>query len=232
MKIFLDTEIIKKLSPQGLAVNCALKSIPTDAIDPFIYTNMDYLVFTLTSSINYSSSFKGAIISGFQELIDGGYIKIVNKKKESYILDISGLFVDLSQSFCTVITSQEVREIFGMKDTRLFPLLQYFVYLVSTMTIPLGTSQSCFVGNMAASYLGNMIGATPRTVYNYNSKLEEAHLIYVCRKHIFSSTEEGDTYKTPNIYGRYEDRGLIESQALTFLRNKKYSNISSFEEGS
>ena len=84
MKIFLDTEIIKKLSPQGLAVNCALKSIPTDAIDPFIYTNMDYLVFTLTSSINYSSSFKGAIISGFQELIDGKYIKIVNKKKESY----------------------------------------------------------------------------------------------------------------------------------------------------
>ena len=85
---------------------------------------------------------------------------------------------------------------------------------------------------MAASYLGNMIGATPRTVYNYNSKLEVAHLIYVCRKHIFSSTEEGDTYKTPNIYGRYEDRELIESQALTFLRNKKYSNISSFEEGS
>lgn len=236
MKIFLKPAFIKsKPSAQALAVGCALRNSLCDSNAPIIYTSIDSWMFALTGCIRCSARFKEALLFGFDELVKNGYIKILEKKKESYILDFSAMILGPDDENYVLIDPQDVKTIFNMNGVQIFQILKYYIFLVSTMTVSFGmpNDRYCkspvYVSNMAGSVLSDMADISYRTVLVYNEVLENSKLIYIYRGHVFSVTKDGESYKIPNIYGRYKDKEWIEAQAPRFLNAKKHGEIYNYK---
>ena len=236
MKIFLKPSLVKeKPSAQALAMSCALRYSLCDSSNPIIYTSVDSWIFALTGDIRCSARFKEALLFGFNELIERGYIKILDKKKESYILDYSAMTLGPGDENYALIDPQDIRIIFNMEGVQIFQILKYYICLVSTMTISIGMppdkycKSPVYISNMAGTVLSDMADIAYKTLLSYNEVLEKYHLIYVYREHVFSVTKEGESYRTPNIYGRYEDKDWIEVQAPKYLNKKKHGEIYSYK---
>lgn len=236
MKIFLKPELIKaNLSSQAIAVSCALRYSFCDNENPIIYTSVDYWAFALTGSINYSTRFKEALLFGFNELVENGYVKIIKKKKDSYILDYSPMIINPSDDKYVLIDPQDVRTIFNLEGVKIFQLLKYFVVLSSTMTVSLGmpTDRYCerpvLVSNLAGTYLAKLSDISYQTILSYNRILEESNIIYVFRQRVRSVTKEGTPYTTPNIYGKYADKDWIDVKAPKFLNKKRHNDVYTYK---
>ena len=236
MKIFLKSDLIKSnLSAQAVAVSCALRYSFCDSENPVIYTSVDNWAYALTGDIYYSTRFKDALLFGFNELVENGYIKIIKKKKESYILDYSPMIIDPSDEKYVLIAPKDVRTIFSLEGVQIFQLLKYYVVLASTMTVSLGMPTDRYsecpvlVSNLAATYLAKLSDISYRTVLNYNEILEESKIIYVYRQRVRSVTKEGTPYTTPNIYGKYADKDWIDVKAPKFLNKKRHNEVYSYK---
>ena len=236
MKIFLKPEFIKaNLSSQAVAVSCALRYSFCDSENPVIYTSVDNWAYALTGGINYSTRCKEALLFGFNELVENGYVKIIKKKKDYYILDYSPMIINPSDEKYVIIDPKDIRTIFNLEGVKIFQLLKYYVVLASTMTVSLGMPTDRYsecpvlVSNLAASYLAKLSDISYQTVLSYNVMLEESNIIYVYRQHVRSVTKEGTPYTTPNIYGKYADKDWIDAKAPKFLNQKRHNDVYTYK---
>lgn len=229
MKIFLKTEVCNNLSHHGIAVYCGLRFSLCDRSYPVFCTSLDNIAYALTDDISYPTRFKEALLIGFNELVSNGYLKVIKKKKDTYIVDYTGLLVDPSSDPYVIVDPEELKGIFKIENVKVFQLLKYFVYLASTMTLLFGRNESngtgVYVSNYAATYLSKISDISYQTVLSYNKALEDAHLLYVYRKRVYSCDSKGNPYFTPNIYGRYKDKEIIDKVAPAYLKKKKLGDI-------
>lgn len=160
---------------------------------------------------------------GINELVDNHIVKKIEEIQKHYILDCSNLWIDTSKVHFTVITFNEVQQIFKVENVNNFLLLRYFVLLMSTISgkitvyLENGEFKSRVVGNYTIDYLSELSGITDRTIIEYNKILEEIGLIYVYRQNDFVIDKENNIKRLNNIYGRASDTEYI----IAFANNQQ-----------
>jgi len=159
------------------------------------------------------------IISGIDNLVDIGLIKILKTGKYHFIIDKSNLVFDSQKEGFLTIDSDEVLKIFT-EDKDNFKLLQYYVVLISTISSNTsvninGKSIGNIVGNYPLKRISLLANVSEKTAYKYNAILEDLKLIYVYR--YMHRPSNSDHYQT-NIYGRYCNKICIESYVINNLK--------------
>lgn len=225
MKLFLNKEVcLNNLSNEGLAVWCGLLSLQNEDCIKNVCCTSDIVGYALSKSMKHSRRFVDYIISGIDELVNLGYLSIVELKGKHRVYDCSKLAVDAKSMLYTVITSEEANKIFQIKGVDSFLLLRYFICVMSTISttievkVDVNYSKSNCVGNMTINYIARMCGIRDSTAMEYNKLLEENGLIYIYRQPIYMINRKSKALsRLPNVYGRPCDKIFID----TFAKNER-----------
>lgn len=198
--------ILKLLSP----------SIKKQCVTPY---QISYLITDDDTQSRYITNFAKC---GIEELINENIITKINEVQKHYILDCKNLWFDTRKEKFTIISSNEMFDIFHIKNVNTFLLLKYFIFLISTLssktTVYVDTNyKSSVVGYFTIDKLSELSGISTRSIIEYNSILEENKLIYIHRQRDYVLDSENAIKRLPNIYGRYEDISYID----TFAKNQQ-----------
>lgn len=155
---------------------------------------------------------------GIDELIRENIIVKINEVQKHYILDCSNLWFNTHKEKFSIISAREMFTILHIKNVNAFLLLKYFVFLISTLssktTVYVNTDcKSSVVGYFTIDKLSELSGISVRSIIEYNSILEDNHLIYVHRQKDYVLDKDNVLKRLPNIYGRYEDISYVNNFA-------------------
>ena len=93
-----------------------------------------------------------------------------------------------------------------------YALLRYFCVLVGSFSNSIHVQgKTNIIGTQKLSYYASLLHVDERTIMRYNSALEEMKLIYI----LHTSGDSEHDFQTFNVYGRYEDRDLVDQYANT-----------------
>lgn len=189
-------------------------------------TTIQQITYHLTGNVDYLKSrnrMTDYIKCGLNELIENNVVSKIEETQKHYILDCSNLWIDTEFAHYTIMTFDEVKKIFSVKNTNNFLLLRYFIILISTISSKItvylenGEYKNRVVGNFTIDYLSEISGISERTIIEYNKILEEIKLIYIYRQKDFVIDDKNNIKQLSNIYGRYSDIEYIK----TFATNQK-----------
>lgn len=218
----------KEMSIYSLAACCAIKSLMRDAEETTLCTTLDILAYELTHKINLSRRFTTHLKQGFEELINNGFIKVVEKRAALYVLDCSGLIIEGDDKKYTTVSRREIIKIFQIPAVNNYALLKYFVCLMSTVSntievrIDSNTSKQGVVGMFSMQFLSGLSDCLERTIIEYNKILEENELVYIYRAgDLVINKETGELNRLTNVYGRFEDRLYVEKFAKRRRKDKE-----------
>lgn len=222
MQLFLNQKFCSNLSPHALSAYCALRML-TSKEKPIICVSMDILCYQLIGNFDYPKHTPEYIREGLKEILNKGIIRQIDSKKGYYVLDCSSLLLPGSQEKFTIVTDQEINKVFSIKGINNYILLKYFIALIgsfsSKTSITVGEkTKRRVVGNSAISYISRIADISEQSIYDYNSILENAKLIYVFRPTDMIPVKKQDEFKRrTNIYGRFEDKAYVEKYAKDFI---------------
>lgn len=217
MQLWLREDIYKdsNLSVYGLSAYCAIRSLITNEETTNLVTTLEILSYQLTGTLKSSRRFYETLKIGLDELIENKIITKVEEYKKHYLIDCKNLFITEDNQYFTIITFEEMRKIFQIKNTNGFLLLKYFVFLVDSISSSVDVYLDAFqhknrvVGKMTFNYLMKVSGLSKKSIIDYTKALENAELIYINRSNDFLLNEEnGEISRLPNIYGRPEDKHI------------------------
>lgn len=217
----------KEMSNYSLAACCAIKSLMRDAEETTLCTTLDILAYELTHKTNLSRRFTTHLKQGFEELINNGFIKVIEKRAALYVLDCSGLIIEGDDKKYTTVSRREIIKIFQIPAVNNYALLKYFTCLMSTVSntievrIDSNTSKQGVVGMFSMQFLSGLSDCLERTIIEYNKLLEENQLVYIYRAgDLVINKETGELNRLTNVYGRFEDRTYIEKFAKRRKKDK------------
>lgn len=222
MQLWLREDIYKdsNLSVYGLSAYCAIRSLIANEETTNLVTTLEILSYQLTGTLKSSRRFYETLKIGLDELIENKIITKVEEYKKHYLIDCKNLFITEDNQYFTIITFEEMRKIFQIKNTNGFLLLKYFVFLVDSISSSVDVYLDAFqhknrvVGKMTFNYLMKVSGLSKKSIIDYTKALENAELIYINRSNDFLLNEEnGEISRLPNIYGRPEDKPYIDKYA-------------------
>jgi hypothetical protein len=222
MQLFLNQKFCSDLSPHALAAYCALRML-TLKERPMVCVSVDILCYHLFGNFGYSKHTPEYVREGLKEILDNKIVRQIDGKKNYYVLDCSSLLLPGSQEKFTIVTDQEVNKVFSIKGINNYILLKYFIALIgsfsSKTSITVGEkTKRRVVGNSAISYISKTTEISEQSIYDYNSILENAELIYVFRPTDMIPVKKQDEFKKrTNIYGRFEDKAYVEKYAKDFI---------------
>lgn len=210
-------------SNYSIAVYSALKMITsTTGIEKQCITPYQ-IAYLLTGNETQSKHTLNYIKCGLDELIKENVIVKTNEIQKHYLLDCSHLWIDIEKENFTIITFQEVEEIFRVKNTNNFLLLKYFIFLIGTISSKIDVYIDAYqhknrvVGTLTIDKISEISGISIRSIIEYNKILEERKLIYIHRQSDFVIDSKNNIKQLPNVYGRYCDKIYIDS----FAENQK-----------
>lgn len=230
--LFLPEQLTKNsnISNYAIATFCVLQalSIPTQ-MEMQCITN-EQLVYYLTGKVPESRNrIYDYIKCGLNELIDNNFITKVERTNKYYILDCSDLWIDTEKEKFTIISFEEVKQIFKIQGINHFWLLKYFILLISTISNKItvylenGDYKNRVVGNYTIEYLAKVADISERSAIEYNSVLEEAGLIYICRPEDFVIDDDNNITRLNNAYGRPCDSEYVDKFVMSQeKRNESY----------
>lgn len=184
------------------------------------------ITYHLTSNVEHLKSrnrMVDYIKCGLNELIKNNVIIKLDEIRKHYILDCSNLWIDTEFSNYTVLSFNEVQQIFKVENINNFLLLRYFIFLVGTISSKInvylesGECKNRVVGNFTIDYLSELSGISERSIIEYNKILESIGLLYVYRQQDFVIDKENNIKHLSNIYGRPCDVEYIK----TFANNQQ-----------
>lgn len=219
--LFIVKKVVEnmKLSDEAFTVWCGLRSVMTkDTVQYYItYNLIAYSVFNRHVN-RYELD---AIKRGFTELVDSGYIAILDSfNKNEHLVDLSELYYNGGEFFCD-LTDEEMHEIMNISGNHnKYKLLRYFACQVGSFNRSDNMREyKGKIGGMSLDYFENLIPITKPTVISFNNLLEENHLLFVIRHKDFyqGRFEDGSSYirEIPNTYSRWCDKDL----AIKFSEN-------------
>lgn len=228
LNIFIPQDIIyaQNVSNYGLAVYCVLKVINVSGVVKHCLSPFQ-IYYYLTGDVKPSRRSIDYLRVGIEELIQNGIIFSEGEYQKCYLLDCSNLWIDTDEEKYTIISFDEVTQIFKIENINNYLLLKYFVFLVGTISssievwIDTVTSKKRVVGNLTLEYISEKSGISVRTVIGYNKLLEEIGLLYINRQSDFIIDKNNDIRQLSNVYGRARDKSYIDTFALNQQKYKK-----------
>ena len=210
-------------SNYSLAVYCVLRTLSQPTRLPIQCVTQEQVEFYLTGHLSNRRRMSDYIKCGINELAENHIIEKNDIVQKHFILDCTNLCTNESQEHFVIITFEEVKKIFNVKNTNNFLLLKYFCSLIWTISSKItvylenGEYKNRVVGNFTIDYLSELSGIGVRTIIEYNKILEEIGLIYIYRQEDFVLDKENNIKRLNNIYGRASDIEYI----TTFAKNQQ-----------
>ena len=210
-------------SNYSLAVYCVLRTLSQPTRLPIQCVTQEQVEFYLTGHLSNRRRMSDYIKCGINELVENHIIEKNDIVQKHFILDCTNLCTNESQEHFVIITFEEVKKIFNVKNTNNFLLLKYFCSLIWTISSKItvylenGEYKNRVVGNFTIDYLSELSGIGVRTIIEYNKILEEIGLIYIYRQEDFVIDKENNIKRLNNIYGRASDIEYI----TTFAKNQQ-----------
>lgn len=228
-QLWIDEKVYKSdITPYGLAMYCALKSLLFNDEITEICTTYEILTYQLTRNIHCTRRFYENLRQGYNELFDLNIVNLIDSRSKYDVIDCSDMFMLDANDRFTIITYEELLKIFEIKDTNNFLLLRYFIFLIGTISstidvyLPNGIHKTRVIGNLTIEYISDLSGISERTIIEYNKILENNNLIYIYRQNDFVlNTNTKELSRMINVYGRLEDKVYIDTFALN---QKSYNN--------
>ena len=210
-------------SNYSLAVYCVLRTLSQPTRLPIQCVTQEQVEFYLTGQLSNRRRMSDYIKCGINELVENRIIEKKDIVQKHFILDCTNLCTNESQEHFVIITFEEVKKIFNVKNTNNFLLLKYFCSLIWTISSKItvylenGEYKNRVVGNFTIDYLSELSGIGVRTIIEYNKILEEIGLIYIYRQEDCVLDKENNIKRLNNIYGRASDIEYI----ITFAKNQQ-----------
>lgn len=214
-----------KISDEAFAVWCGLRNIIIKGKTEY-FINYNMIAHEIFDRIVNRYEIE-AIKSGYNELVNDGYIKILyNYNKTDSVVDLSQLYYD-EKEFFSDLTLEEMHKIMNIDNKcNKYKLLRYFCCQLGSFN----RSESMMeykgkIGGMGLEYFEQLIPINKSTVVSFNKILEENKMLFIIRHKDFYQTKYPDgtsmIREIPNTYSRWADRKLAIQYAET-LHGYKY----------
>lgn len=168
--------------------------------------NIANLFYEISGSFNSTATDKKKIVTGIQGLIDAGVVQLIDSDdKGNYVLDIAGLKIESQYDAYTVMTRDEIRNIFNIPCKQKFNLLRFGIGIFGTINSQNGCGFASF--RKMPDFTGVKRVASCQ---EYFKKLEEYNIIYVRHSDKAKRDKTGKIKNLSNCYGRPCDKEKID----------------------
>ena len=173
----------------------------------------DMLLYTICHSFDVKRKFRLEVCEALGTLLDKGLVQGEKLNGGRYIIHSFSEYEKFA-----VIQFQELRKIIDSDFLHKPALFRYFCFACGSLSGNIKVAgQKNVVGNQSLQWFADNLKVTQHTIQSYNETLETLQLLYI----VHSNTQ----YHT-NIYGRYEDRELIDQYTHNQNGNKDRATIS------
>lgn len=220
MKLKLKKEIItnKELSHNAIMAYLGIICCWNSSFD-YIFANRNMINYFLSNKIIFSRRFDENVKNGIQELLDKKIIVCSEKIGVDYCLQSDNIRLKEDDKFIFV-DIEDVHKILNCSHQNKVGLLRFYICLLSTF-LSKNTVQDIrqpdkfnnVMGMMSQEYLANLTGLSSHSIVEYIKTLEKLELIYVYRCAFMFKDINGRIKKHNNIYGRYQDKAIIDEFA-------------------
>ena len=230
MKLKLKKEIIenKELSDNAILVYVGLVMCMRHNLNR-VFANRNMLMFYLTNKEKTTKRFDDSLKEGLQELLDKKVIVCKQRNGSDYFLGLDNIQLDDKDKF-VFVSYEDVNKILTCNSQRKKSLLRFYILLNGTFIgknhikdIRDPDKYNNILGMMSQEYLAEIADISSRTVMDYIKIFEELKLIYVSRCSFTFKDAQGRIKRHNNIYGRYENKALIDEFAD--IRYSMYDDI-------
>ena len=168
------------------------------------------------------------IKAGFEELIDAEIIKVnCELTKSQFICDISSLYFEQGTEFFVMIDYKDLHKIMNIETkSDKYKMFRYFVSIVGHFNLSESIDKK-YRGKVCGYAIESINELVPkRTAIRYNEILEENKLIHIYRfEDILYNSEFNELKRIVNVYGRYEDKELIDEFAKEHQNHYGWNHI-------
>lgn len=220
--LFVPESLINNgnFSNYAIAVYCVLQALSIPTHMPLQCITHHQIIYYLTGKTDQQrNKIVDYVKCGINELIDNHIVIKQQDFQKHLLLDCANLWINTKQDKFTVITFNEVQNIFKVENINNFLLLKYFILLIGTISNKItvyledGSFKNRVVGNFTIDYLSELSGISDRSIIEYNKILEEIQLIYIFRQEDFVIDKENNIKRLANVYGRFKDFEYIKQFA-------------------
>lgn len=221
-KKYLEDEI---LSDCAFTIMAALQPYCNNKNDMLLTAEyVSYLIFGREPTRRELYSIK----AGLEELIEHKIIKTICKlNKSQFVCDISNLYFAQGTEYFVTIDYDELQNIMNIdNNSDKFKLFRYFVSIVGHFNFSSYVDKE-YRGKICAFAINEINELIPkRTAINYNEILEENKFIYIYRfDDIFYNSNDNELKRIINVYGRYENKDLVEDFASKYQEKYGWKHI-------
>lgn len=230
-KIILKKEIIlnNDLSNNAILTYIGL-SICLKKGMSYVYADKNLLYYYLSGKpTTIPRRFEENIKKGMKELLDKNIITCKNKINNIYYINADSIITNKDDNYI-IIHLSEIQKIISCDYQGKISLLRYYTGLLSTLILKNNVSDirdseryNNILGMLSQEYVADLLGISIHTVVDYTKILEELELIYVSRCSFKFKDKSGKVKRHNNIYGRYENKELIDEFAN--IRYSMYDDL-------
>lgn len=212
--VLLESHTIKShLSPKALSVYVALRSL--NSKEDYILVTPTLLYYELSHSLDMSRHDSAIIIDGLFELEENNYIKTIDSKGNSFVLDIHNL--SFTNEKFTYVDSSDIRKIFSSSvKANKYILLKYYLVMINSLSggykvLVEDKYRPNILGDMSIEYLADLSDIEYSSALKYNAELERLKLIYIHRK-----------IRKKNFYCKYEYKDYAIAYINSVVNKSNY----------
>ena len=213
--IVKDVSENMEFSDEAFTVWCGLRNImKKDETEYFVSFNMIAHSLFGRRPNRYELD---AVKKGYNELIDKGFIKIVDVySKSEQVVDLSALYFKKESGFFVDLTDEEMHKIMNINGNHSkYKLLRYFTAQIGSFNrrSDMGDNKGK-IGGMSLDYFEKLMDISKPTIISFNKLLEDNQILFIIRHRDFF---QGFTYngnseirEIPNTYSRWCDREIAK----------------------
>lgn len=225
MKLKLKKDIIEnvKLNNEAIMTYVGIVASHIYGMNETL-ANKDIINFCLTRKHNATRRFEESIRLGLNQLIDSQIISCKDKIGINYYLDNNNIVLKKNDKFIFA-ELDDINKIMSSTVTSKSNILRLYLCILGTFInknnikdVRDQDKYNNILGSMSQDYLATISHLSRTSVVEYIKELEALKLLYVSRCSFTFKDKSGKVKKHNNIYGRYEDKELIDEFA-----NVRYS---------
>lgn len=181
--------------------------------------NKDIINFCLTKNHYAPKRFEESIRNGIKQLLDTNTIVCIEKTGINYYLNSDNIILEDNDRFIFA-DIEDINSIMNNKTQSKSNMLRLYLCMIGTFigknhikNIRESDRYNNILGMMSQDYLAEIAQVSKSSVVEYIKELERLKIIYVARCSLKFKDKNGKIKKHNNIYGKYEDKDLIEEFA-------------------
>lgn len=232
-EIYLDKSIVHNLtlSKYEFVAYCGIKALACNKLwsNGYCPVNSALVSYALTNE-SQSQTFLNHITEAIDNLIKKSVIVASDNYNGFKLIRYTSLSLDTVNKNFIILSFDNAIRIMQLNIHYKCNLLRYYCILLGTLNgsanMPKTSRGLPLIGNMSLQYLADQAGISFNTATTYNKILEQNHILHVIRLQDYFPQDKSSIFSN-NVYGRYEDKALIEE-----FVDQNYKNGRSFTKAS